>query len=61
VSGPVPKEKFAAVTVVLLVMPERFSVNVAGPMVYGVKLWKPLFTLPYVPPFASAGAIISEG
>jgi hypothetical protein len=33
VSGPVPKENVAAVTVVLAVIPERSRTNVAGPIV----------------------------
>src|SRR6266566_4478756 len=61
VSGPVPKENVAAVTVVLDVMPDKISSKVAGPIVYGSKFWNPLFTLLSVPPFETNGTIISFG
>jgi len=61
VSGPVPNEKVAAVTVVFAVTPDRARVNVAGPIVYGLKLSNPLFVLAKVPPFAMNGTIISLG
>ena len=37
VSGLVPKEKIAEVTVVSAVTPPRFKVNVAGPITNGLK------------------------
>ena len=58
VSGLVPNENVTLWIVVFAVTPDRASVNVAGPMTYGSKLPNPLFTFPYVPPFAIEGAII---
>ena len=59
VSGWVPKEKVAAVTVVLAVTPERFRTNVAGPIVVRSMLLEPVvFTFVAVPPSGMAGVVI---